>query len=479
MNKPSIRRDIVRPELLSLVLCLTLWIGIEESLGVTTYFQEVFTNGAGSGSYLTNCCDDGTCIDDTTYHFVAGGDTIKEYIGAPYAHPDSTSLHNYPGGSFNNWDGHLSNDILVSGGWDGGGALQITYSGPDGNGAYHYGFPMSYYLRGAKFYPNNHPYINKYRAHATELDEAYLSYKLKFDATFDSSGSHDTGKLPGLAGTRTGGGGSSRSNGLNGWSARLGWEQKQGGGANKDTIAIFGYIYHKNQRYDFGDFVPTIDKDAPRLLKGQWYDIKTWVKMNSINATDGHFKLWVNGVLRVHAWGNWIWVYNSSGQEIRSESLAPYGIEYSDSTTIKINRIWADMYYGEPATVPNTSYIYLDAMRMDDLGIELGPAPKPVLNTTYLLPSNSILLEQNSPNPFNPETAIYYTLLSQGSVELKVYNLAGQEVRTLVNDVLSAGRYQVVWDGRSNSGVKVSSGIYLYQLKAEGVVRTRKMILLH
>ncbi len=80
-------------------------------------------------------------------------------------------------------------------------------------------------------------------------------------------------------------------------------------------------------------------------------------------------------------------------------------------------------------------------------------------------------LQQNFPQPFNPSTTIQFTLPNESHVTLKVYNLLGQEVQTLVNDNRTAGIYSVDF----NAG-KMSSGVYFYTLRAGGFVETRKML---
>ena len=87
-------------------------------------------------------------------------------------------------------------------------------------------------------------------------------------------------------------------------------------------------------------------------------------------------------------------------------------------------------------------------------------------------------LEQNYPNPFNPSTKIRYTINKAGIYRLTIYNVLGQQIRTLVNNVLMPNQYEVTWDGRSDSGQKVGSGIYFYQLSGAGNTITHKMILL-
>ncbi len=87
-------------------------------------------------------------------------------------------------------------------------------------------------------------------------------------------------------------------------------------------------------------------------------------------------------------------------------------------------------------------------------------------------------LSQNYPNPFNPETRIEFVLSAASVVSLKVYDLLGAEVRTLVAGQLPAGPGNVVWDGLDGNHQPVASGIYFYRLAAGPFVQTRKMVLL-
>jgi len=90
----------------------------------------------------------------------------------------------------------------------------------------------------------------------------------------------------------------------------------------------------------------------------------------------------------------------------------------------------------------------------------------PVVPKTYSL-------TQNFPNPFNPSTVIEYTLPTSGFVTLKIYNILGQEVRTLVSDVQSPGKYSVRFDASS-----YASGLYFYQLRTGEFLDVKKMLLL-
>ncbi|HEY6436739.1 MAG TPA: T9SS type A sorting domain-containing protein, partial [Ignavibacteriaceae bacterium] len=82
-------------------------------------------------------------------------------------------------------------------------------------------------------------------------------------------------------------------------------------------------------------------------------------------------------------------------------------------------------------------------------------------------------LSQNYPNPFNPSTRINYSVPFTSFIKIKLYDILGNEVATLVNEEKPAGVYEISFDAS-----RLSSGVYFYQLKADSFVETRKMILL-
>ncbi|UCE24169.1 MAG: T9SS type A sorting domain-containing protein [Candidatus Zixiibacteriota bacterium] len=87
-------------------------------------------------------------------------------------------------------------------------------------------------------------------------------------------------------------------------------------------------------------------------------------------------------------------------------------------------------------------------------------------------------LKQNYPNPFNPSTDVQFDVPRHCHVNISVYNVLGQNVKTLVNEELAAGSYVTQWDGRSDRGMAVSSGVYFYKMQAGSHVETKKMIML-
>ena len=91
---------------------------------------------------------------------------------------------------------------------------------------------------------------------------------------------------------------------------------------------------------------------------------------------------------------------------------------------------------------------------------------------------DNVVLHGNYPNPFNPETKISFSLSQDQEIELTVYNLKGQKVRTLYTGNTSSGEQSVVWNGKGDDGKSVGSGLYFYKLRTENKELTKKMLLL-
>ena len=87
-------------------------------------------------------------------------------------------------------------------------------------------------------------------------------------------------------------------------------------------------------------------------------------------------------------------------------------------------------------------------------------------------------LSQNYPNPFNPSTIIKFDLPTRSKIEVAVFNVLGQVVKTLVDEVKPAGRYAVTWDGTDSRGRQAAAGVYLYRVKTDDYTASKKMILL-
>ncbi|MCF7794664.1 MAG: carboxypeptidase regulatory-like domain-containing protein [Candidatus Cloacimonetes bacterium] len=102
------------------------------------------------------------------------------------------------------------------------------------------------------------------------------------------------------------------------------------------------------------------------------------------------------------------------------------------------------------------------------------------MSTPELPEPAKVSLLGNYPNPFNPETAISFTINSQEEIptRLEIYNIKGQKVNTLIDANLSAGNYNIIWDGTDSNSKKVGSGMYFYRLISSDLDKTEKMLLL-
>lgn len=87
-------------------------------------------------------------------------------------------------------------------------------------------------------------------------------------------------------------------------------------------------------------------------------------------------------------------------------------------------------------------------------------------------------IHQNFPNPFNPNTTIFYDISKESNVKISVFDLLGREIITLVDQIELSGSRSINWDGRDFAGNLVNAGVYIYQIEAEGFIQTKKMVLL-
>ncbi|KAA3615273.1 MAG: T9SS C-terminal target domain-containing protein [Calditrichaeota bacterium] len=144
-------------------------------------------------------------------------------------------------------------------------------------------------------------------------------------------------------------------------------------------------------------------------------------------------------------------------------------------------------------SISTTNYTWNETTSMWDTVVTKVANPKPwtvsvfeftgtpdAVKTDFdLITPDDYTLEQNYPNPFNPSTKIQYKLPLQKKVSLKIYNIRGQLIKTLVNgQVQDAGTHEVVWNGLNKNGVRVASGVYVYSLEFGNFKKTKRMTLL-
>ncbi len=150
-----------------------------------------------------------------------------------------------------------------------------------------------------------------------------------------------------------------------------------------------------------------------------------------------------------------------------------------ETTPVSFDKVFAIsnplefLYVGEPHTDDYEGNVRIDEITLlsyDSLSTSVGDEAND-------LPV-SFVISQNYPNPFNPSTTIEYALPTRTNIKIEIYNLLGQNVRTLVNKEQLAGNHNVTWDGNNNSGQMVTSGIYLYKLTTHDFSSSKKMLLL-
>lgn len=181
-------------------------------------------------------------------------------------------------------------------------------------------------------------------------------------------------------------------------------------------------------------------------------------------STDDHV-----GGLVGHGQGeeiNSYWNIETSGQSAsamgQGRTTAEMTYPYADNTYLGWdfeNRWAADFYYDF-----NQGYPYLLDVVLSVYDNQVGSAEALILS--------------NYPNPFNPETTIRFSLVRAGAVQLEIYNIRGQKIKTLIDSHEDAGENSIVWDGKSDYGRFVPSGVYFYRLRTPSFDQINKMLLL-
>ncbi len=164
---------------------------------------------------------------------------------------------------------------------------------------------------------------------------------------------------------------------------------------------------------------------------------------------------------------------------LRTISFLGNSDQYEEGCALPLN---LESQYGPTISVLDDNTIFVNR-------IENNSADNPgvycdLIDLSYFVPNSSedvspfTFTATNYPNPFNPETTISYNLTKAGVTKVEVFNLKGQLVKTLVNEVQSAGNQKVIWRGNNEQDKQVSSGIYLYKIKSTGGVISGKMVLM-
>jgi hypothetical protein len=225
---------------------------------------------------------------------------------------------------------------------------------------------------------------------------------------------------------------------------------------------------------------------------GEWDDAMAFA--SQVLLINGAYYMWYGG-------NRIIWNPRHTGLAVSSDGID--WIKYDDSTTVshpyaesdpvlspspgqwdsdyaEANTVFTDNFSGDilhmwydGSRVPTSTYLWRighATLPLDTL-LNNFPLGIKVYDNSYIL--KDYFIKQNYPNPFNPTTTFEFALPHSGFVTLKVYNILGKEVATLISEKLTAGSYKYNWNA---SGL--SSGVYLYRIQAGTYVDSRKMILL-
>ncbi len=187
------------------------------------------------------------------------------------------------------------------------------------------------------------------------------------------------------------------------------------------------------------------------------------------------------------------WTNFYSADEIKYSAVSPEEPELHDSRPLSASHSVQGKVTGR-LEVEDRDFVTLSPGEQVELAFTSPGDPAPGMVRDFVLKSSGYYVQlpkeqvsshptvcelyENYPNPFNMETVISYSLSRDANVELVIYNVLGEKVRTLVVERQAPGSKKVSWDGKDDKGQEVSSGYYFYRLKADGEAYTKKMLLL-
>jgi hypothetical protein len=214
---------------------------------------------------------------------------------------------------------------------------------------------------------------------------------------------------------------------------------------------------------------------------------------NTVNSVviEGNGTLWIgtdDGLASLNG-ENWT-LYNTSNSDLPDNDINTIVIYESENKIIGTNGGGLASFIGENWTVYNSSNSSLPSNTVQAIALEansnvwIGTTSGIALYSQGAVVSvedskesedqfpNRFVLHQNYPNPFNPSTIINYQIPEEGFVNLKVYNTIVEEVKELVNEYKSLGTYSIHFDAAG-----LASGVYIYQIRVNNFVSSRKMII--
>ena len=216
------------------------------------------------------------------------------------------------------------------------------------------------------------------------------------------------------------------------------------------------------------------DPVLPLGSPGSWEAIWAWSP--SVLTTPSGYEMWYEGIDMPTGNGavgyatsqdgiNWI---KDANNPILQGVSGSWASALGATSVIKDGQLYRMWVTGLPDFSPFPGRI----------GYATAPSTTGVEDPSLPETPGTFTLHQNYPNPFNPATSIRFEVSEPTRVVLKVLNIIGQEIRTLVDGIKPVGFYEVVWDGRNRRGLGMPSGVYLYRIEVHGFTLTKKMVLL-
>jgi len=267
----------------------------------------------------------------------------------------------------------------------------------------------------------------------------------------------------------------------------------------KEAAAFFFTVPGPKMVWQFGELGYDISIDDPcrvcnKPILWDYYDDPARLKLYKVFKTLINLKkdypAFRSGNFAIDAGGNFkrINIYHSTMDVVvlGNFDVVPGTADPFFSRTGK----WYDYFSGDSLVVTNThDNIYLMPGEFHIYTTVRLPKPEDDILNDIRKDDNLTVkefdLEQNFPNPFNPSTEIRYDVKENSHIVLKIYDVLGREVNTIVNGEVNTGHYSVRWNGENDSGQKVSSGVYLYRIEAlpdaghtEKFIKSRKMLLI-
>ncbi|NOZ60047.1 MAG: T9SS type A sorting domain-containing protein [Calditrichaeota bacterium] len=167
---------------------------------------------------------------------------------------------------------------------------------------------------------------------------------------------------------------------------------------------------------------------------------------------------------------NWQKLYTMTGNYYAK--WQQHVVDLSDLITSGVTKVYVRFHFVSDGQNPSIGAL------IDDVEIFEGSVSAVETPTTEAMVPDRYELKQNFPNPFNMETSISYNLPEKANVNLTIFNINGEIVRTLESGLRTAGTHRVQWNGRDQSGQIVGTGVYLYQLEVAGKYKNTKKLLL-